>query len=100
MHWLLRGVQFPHVQPQISLPSARGGTEVALEHGLVPGMDQAVGLQGVALGEPGVTDVALVGLLARVDAEVPLKLERVRTCISAVRALIGPFTRVTTHVTL
>ncbi len=46
-----------------------------------------MGLERVALGEPGVADLALVGLLPGVDAEVPLQLEGVRGGVGAVRAL-------------
>ena len=62
MHGLLAGVQLLDVQPQVSLPPARGRTELALIRGLVPRVDGSVGLQAVALREPSVTDVALIRL--------------------------------------
>ena len=55
-------MQLLDVQPQVSLPPARGRTELALIRGLVPRVDGSVGLQAVALREPGVTDVALIRL--------------------------------------
>ena len=57
-------------------------------------------LERVALREACVADVALVRLLARVDAQVALQLERVRAGVGAVRALVGPLTRVGPHVAL
>ena len=45
-------------------------------------------------------DVTLVGLLARVDAQVALQFERVGAGVGAVRALVGPLARVAPHVAL
>ena len=73
---------------QVKLPAARRGAMLALEGGLVvAGVDEAVRITRVALREPGVADVALVGLLPRVDAQVPLQLERGGGGVGAVRAL-------------
>ena len=60
---------------QVRVPAARRGAEPALEGGLVAGVEAAVRLQRVALREARVADVALVGLLPRVDAEAALQLE-------------------------
>ena len=97
---LVGRVQLLDVEAQVGLPAAGRGAELALEDGLVAGMDEAVRLQRVALREPGVADVALVGLLARVDAEVALQLEGVGGGVGAVRALVGPLSRVAAHVPL
>ena len=77
------GVQLLHVDAQVGLAAARRRTQLALhmdrtgvsvevstgqqrtylEDRLVAAVDQSVRLQRVALGEPGVTHVALVRLL-------------------------------------
>ena len=72
MHRLLRGMQLLDVQPQVSFPAARGGTELALEYWLVAGVNKAMGFQRVALREPRMTYVTLVGFLPSVNAQVPL----------------------------
>ena len=54
-----------------------------------------MGFEGVALGELGVADVALVGLLPGVDPQVPLQLERVWTGVGAVGTLERPLAGVT-----
>ncbi len=78
---------FLFLLPQVRLPPAGGRAELALEHGLVARVYLPVGLERVALGEPGVADLALVRLLPGVDAEVPLQLEGVRGGVGTVRAL-------------
>ena len=93
-------VQPLDVITQVRLPAARGGAVLALEYGLVDGVDEAVRLQRVALREASLADAALVGLLARVDAEVALQLEGVGGGVGAVRALVGPLPCVATHVPL
>ena len=100
MHGLIRCVQLLDVQAQVRLPATRGGAELALEDRLVPRVDEAVGLQRVALREPRVADVALVGLLPSVDAQVPLQLERVWRRVGAMRTLVRPLPRVAPHVPL
>ena len=80
-------VQPLDVITQVRLPAARGGAVLALEGGLVAGVDAAVLLQRVALREARVADIALVGLLPRVDAQVSLQLERAGRGVSAVRTL-------------
>ena len=72
MHRLLRGMQLLDVQPQVSFPATRGGTELALEDWLVAGVNEAMGFQRVTLREPRMTYVTLVGLLPSVNAQVPL----------------------------
>ena len=100
VHRLLRCVQLLDVQAQVCLPATSCGAQLALEDRLVTSMDEAMGLQRVALRESGVTDVALVGFLPRVDAQVPLQLEGVWGGIGAMRALVGPLPRVAPHVPL
>ena len=97
---LVGRVQLLDVEAQVGLPAAGRRAELALEDGLVAGVDEAVRLQRVALREARVADVALVGLLARVDAEVTLQLEGVGGGVGAVRALVGPLPRVAAHVPL
>ena len=97
---LVGRVQLLDVEAQVGLPAAGRRAELALEDGLVASVDEAVRLQRVALREPGVADVTLVGLLARVDAEVALQLEGVGGGVGAVRALVGPLPCVATHVPL
>lgn len=72
VHRHIRGVQLLDVQPQVRLPAACGGAELTLEDRLVTGVDEAVGLQGVALRESRMADVTLIGLLPGMDAQVPL----------------------------
>lgn len=52
----------------------------------------SVRLERVALRKPSVADVALIGLLPGVDAQVPLQLEGVRAGVGAVRALVRTLT--------
>ena len=59
-----------------------------------------VRLQAVRLREPCVADVALVGLLPGVDAQVPLQLEGVGRGVGAVGALVRTLPRVAAHVAL
>ena len=53
-----------------------------------------MGFEGVALGELGVADVALVGLLPGVDPQVTFQLERVWAGVGAVGTLERPLARV------
>ena len=53
MERLVGGVELLDVEAEVGLAAAGRGAELALEDGLVPGVDLPVGLQGVALGEPG-----------------------------------------------
>ena len=53
MERLVGGVELLDVEAEVGLAAAGCGAELALEHGLVPRVDLPVGLQGVALGEPG-----------------------------------------------
>ena len=97
---LVGRVQLLDMEAQVGLPAAGRRAELALEDGLVASVDEAVRLQRVALCEPRVADVTLVGLLPRVDAEVTLQLEGVGGGVGAVRALVGPLPCVATHVPL
>ena len=53
-----------HMQPEVGIPVAGDGAELALVDRFVS-VDSPVGLQAVALGEPGVADVTPVRLLRR-----------------------------------
>ena len=53
-----------HMQPEVGIPVAGDGAELALVDRFVS-VDSPVGLQAVALGEPGMADVTLVRLLRR-----------------------------------
>ena len=48
------------MKSEVSLPATGGGTELTLVDWLVSGVDCAVSLQTVTLGEPGVADITLV----------------------------------------
>ena len=52
------------VEPEVGLTATGGGAELALVDWLVSGVDGAVSLQTVTLGEPGVADITLVRFLA------------------------------------
>ena len=100
MHRLLRRVQLLDVQAQVCLPATSSRAQLTVEDRLVTSVNAAVGLQRVALRESGVADVALVGFLPRVDAQMPLQLEGVWGGIGAMRALVGPLPGVAPHVPL
>ena len=63
MHRFLTGVQLLDVEPQVCFAATRCGTKFALIHGLVTGVDGSVGLQTVALCEPRVANITLIGFL-------------------------------------
>ena len=63
MHRFLAGVQLLDVEPQVCFAAARGRTKFALVHGLVTGVDGSMGLQTVALCEPRVANITLIGFL-------------------------------------
>ena len=63
MHRFLAGVQLLHVEPQVCFAAARGRTKFALVDGLVTGVDGSVGFQTVALCEPRVANITLIGFL-------------------------------------
>ena len=52
------------MKPEVSLATTGGGTELTLVDWLVSGVDSAVSLQTVALGEPRVADITLVRFLS------------------------------------
>ena len=62
MHRLLAGVKLLDVKPQVCFPPASCRAKLALISGFVPRVDGSVRLQAVALREPGMTNVTLVGL--------------------------------------
>ena len=63
MHRFLTGVQLLDVEPQVCFAATGGRTKFALIHGLVTGVDGSVGLQTVALCEPRVANITLIGFL-------------------------------------
>lgn len=63
-------------------------------------MGELVGLQAVALREARTADLALVGLLPRVDPQMPLQFERVGTGVGAMGTLVGPLPRMAPDVAL
>ena len=85
---------------QISLTAARRRAELALEHRLIPAVDQLVRLQAVTLREAGVAYVALVRFLPGVNPQVALQLVGVGAGVRAVRTLVRPFSRVRPDVPL
>ena len=93
-------VELLDVQSKVSFPAASGWAQFALEDGLVPRVDHAVGLQRVGLGEPGVANITLVRLLSRVNPHVSLQLEGVGGSVGAVRTLVRPLASVTPDVSL
>lgn len=95
---LFRCVQLLNVNTEIRFATASGRAQVALENGLVAGVNQLVCLETVGLRKASVTYIALVGLLPSMDTEMPLELESVWTGIGTMRALIGPFASMAPHV--
>ena len=68
----LASMELLHMQPEVGIPVAGDGAELALVDRFVS-VDSPVGLQAVALGEPGMADVTLVRLLRRsLTSGVPL----------------------------
>ena len=57
-----------------------------------------VGLERVTLSKFSMADVALVRLLSRMNSQMTLQLERVRTCVGAMRTLKRALTRVTSEI--
>ena len=64
MHRFLAGVELLDVEAKVGLTTTGGGTELTLVDWLVSGVDCAVSLQTVTLGEPGVADITLVRFLS------------------------------------
>lgn len=75
-------------------------TALLTREGLLPLVDEDVGLQLVRVRESRGTDVALVGLLARVNAEMPPEVRHLNELSVAVTAAVGLFPRVEAHVRL
>ena len=63
VHRFLTGVKLLDVETEVGLATTGGGTEFTLVDRLVSGVDSAVSLQTVTLGETGVADITLVRFL-------------------------------------
>ena len=63
MHWFLTGVKLLNMESQVCLPATGCGTQFTLIHWLVSCVDGSVCFQTVALSEPCMTYVTLIGFL-------------------------------------
>ena len=82
------------VEPEIGLPAADSGAQLALIDQFVACVDPPVGLQAVVLGEPGGADVTLVRLLPCVYPQVVLQLGSFYRGVVTVRVAEGLLVRV------